>query len=712
MGSIGTFGSFTTALLGMYTSQHGLSVTGNNISNINTPGYTRQSLDQISLSMSGPDRYAQRNNVKIGNGALAVGVSQLRDPYLDIRYRSEAASVGATSKRLDILNSIAMVLDEIGAGDDENGIISAQFSDLLKTLQNLSDQTNQGEYDTQVRSSASALATLFNSAATELEEVYNSTVTHFKQDLTAVNEILSNIRDLNVSIRKCDLHGDPGLELRDERNRLIDELSEYVKIDVTYTEEDIGMGMTIEKLSIRLANANPDATVSTDSSLLVDGVYATQIELPEKVAELNPNYDPKDPATGGPYMGPNGPVDDIAQANQVDNDNFLLSLTKLYDTAGREWYSQSKPTVTKLADKAAFDAAQAAVLADPNYNPVNQSIDDGKGSRTIYSFSEKQITDTDGNVIGTEYYQSVTVEKYTLPVALDDNDLYGSLQSSREMLTESGEFASAGYINSVDERASSKRGIRYYQRSLDLLANKVATLFNEANNGYMTDEDGNYVTASGDAIELPGGGKINKYIPLTADQQAALGKPLQEYLAENGGYQPEGAGNLFSNHGSSDDADNITAANISIAYKWSNSDVKLIASYIRPNSTGETSSTANENILHFRALMEGNFDYIPSDILENASDIPMFHGSFAGMMNNIEGILGNDQRSTQIQVNSYAVRAVEVDTGRDSVSGVDLNDEAANLIRYQKAYTAACRLMTTLDEALERLISNTGIVGR
>ena len=55
---------------------------------------------------------------------------------------------------------------------------------------------------------------------------------------------------------------------------------------------------------------------------------------------------------------------------------------------------------------------------------------------------------------------------------------------------------------------------------------------------------------------------------------------------------------------------------------------------------------------------------------------------------------------------------IQIDTNRDGVSGVDLNDEAMNMMQYQKAYTAACRLMTAVDEALDRLINNTGIAGR
>ena len=75
-------------------------------------------------------------------------------------------------------------------------------------------------------------------------------------------------------------------------------------------------------------------------------------------------------------------------------------------------------------------------------------------------------------------------------------------------------------------------------------------------------------------------------------------------------------------------------------------------------------------------------------------------------------VLGNDRRSTNVMLNTYYASAVELDTGRDSISGVDLNDEAMNMIQYQKAYSAACRLMTAIDETLDRLINNTGLAGR
>ena len=107
MAVIGTFGSFTAARLGIYASQATLNVTGNNIANINTKGYTRQRMDLVSLHSAGSARYHNSFNLDIGYGVLTESVSQLRDPFLDIRYRDEAANVGAYEEKLKLLQQLS-----------------------------------------------------------------------------------------------------------------------------------------------------------------------------------------------------------------------------------------------------------------------------------------------------------------------------------------------------------------------------------------------------------------------------------------------------------------------------------------------------------------------------------------------------------------------------------------------------------------------------
>lgn len=639
MSTVGSFGTFTTARLGIYAAQKALAITGNNIANINTKGYTRQKLDQVSLRLGASDRYSAKYDTKVGNGVRCIGVSQMRDPYLDIRFRTESSKLGALDAKMSGLEDISAILDEVGMGDDEHGIIYAQLENLKTALNNFNDHAGEKEYETQVREAASALTSLLNSAAKSLKEVEENTVDKLHSEVENVNSILNRIRDLNSAIRKSDIHGDNALEMRDERNLLIDELAEKMKIDVIYTEEDIGAGLKVEKLTIKLANANPDPKVETDSSTLVDGVFATQFSI-----------------------------------DQVEK-------TAVFED-GKEYF------VDEEGNKV-FDKNLAAKVDDEYYRMTIDALKDKNG--TVLKTREP-----DPAAAG----QYKTVE--SKPVALDDNDLYGALQSIRELLTEEGEFASKDEIDNIDEDAAIKRGIPYFQKSLDLIARKIATEFNKANNDFLANEKGNYIKADGTEI-LYNGQPINRYDDLTDAEREQRFSDLEGW----GGVKM--GGNLFSNRGDGDDAKDITAANISIALSWADGVVHLERSFTQPKLLDDIASTDNDNIRHMISLMDKTMDYNPREIQPDAQSEHLFRGDFSEMFNNMNSVLANNMHSTNTILNTSYIAYTDLDMGRDSVSSVDLNDEAMNLMQYQKSYAAACRLMTTLDDVLDKLINGTGV---
>lgn len=534
-----TFGSFGVARLGIYAAQKGLDVTGNNITNISTPGYTRQRLDQVSLISSVSDKYFNQNMTRVGQGVLTTGVSQLRDPGLDLIYREAQADLGACGGKLKGLGSLASILDEVGKGDGEqdDGVILSQLNDLRDLISKAVTNGIQG-YDSLIRESASALCTYLNSTAKKLENLQGTYETYLDQDIQKVNDILKNIQNLNTSIRDADIRGDDALELRDSRNMLLDELSQYMDIDVKYTMEDLGAGFMVEKLTVTLGTGKQNT--------LIDGEYAAKIgRLPKK-------------------------------------DNYNIQLYALRDADGKK----------------------------------------------------KNDKDTD--------------------VALGDNDLYGSLQARREMLTESGEYTTQDTVNNVDKNAAVKRGIPYYRHALDSLARELAAEMNTLNN------------------------VKNVNIP--------------------------GMGNLFSigsdtNNTADAKGQGITAANISVSKGWREGSISMIPSQDPGASSGDTS-----NLAAFLSLFEKTVKFDPKTLVGDAVGSP-YEGTFEDMLLHIQSTLAEDQMSTSSVYNNYAITANEIYTDRDSLSGVDLNDEAANLMVYQKAYTAACRLMTTLDEALDSLLA-------
>lgn len=921
MSTMGTFDAFTSARLGIYAAQHGLRVTGNNVSNINTVGYTRQRLDQVSFKAGAYDRYRSQLDNHVGSGALVMSINQVRDPYLDVRYRNVSADVGYHDKMLDGLNHIQSILDEVGEGEDAgdnekgDGILHAQIQDLRDKLLAFAKEPTVSNNNL-VRTSASILCGLFNDYARRLDTLYQETVEDFNSEVTEINECLTNIRDLNREIRDCEIYGDNALELRDERNRQIDALSHYLHIKVIYTEEDVGCGQKVEKLSIYLDDENPDPKMRTDDSMLIDGVYGAQLTVPEERVVLNPYFgsdiaglegvkdflyltdqplaDPNDPtkflylledgktvasfAAGDPDIPETAKAimkgtNFVEDADKVDNDIFAVEISKLLDVNNKEWterksqYEEVAKEILEAAnnlpkgttgapntlaegwtkvenptkavykfnlkastggwdnvkeitiggqvvditgidiqDPAALAALVAPKLTDPDYDitadadgnlvytaktegrvgvsgpakapkgPIfTPGTGDAANARITINMGERNlgteavlkppdtvtVTDPDtGEDAITSYQQFngvwnkvITTVKHTHEVALDDNDTRGSLQAVRELLTENGQFTTKDTVANVDENAASKRGIPYYQKTMDLLAREFAKQYNQLNQGYAVDHDGNYlmdtgkVDADGKPVyqELPDctspltywvdadgnfagfadpgttGAKevtatLNRDMSASAKEAydahyKANGFPggTEEYLKTNGIFM---GGPLFSTRNDNNETEGITAANISISQGWMDDVFGLVPKYELLFNGDLDHSTQDTNALHMVTMIDKGLVYNPRDIVADAVSGSMFTGDFDDMFSRINTVLGQDIRANQIDLNNSYIQQVEIDTNRDGVSGVDLNDEAMNMMQYQKAMNAAMRLMTVVDEVLDRLINNTGVAGR
>ena len=663
---MGTFGSFTTVRLGIYSAQKGLDVTGNNITNINTEGYTRQRLNQVSLIPSAVDRYSSTYSNRVGQGSLIAGITQLRDPGLDISYRKATSDVGSANAKLDGLNSLAKILDEVGKGDleQDDGVILNQLNDIRDLISQAIASGGSSTYNDLIRSSADALATHFNSYANSLTNLQGTYETKLNQQIDEINDKLTQIRDLNLSIRDADLRGDPGLELRDQRNLLLDELSEYMDIDVTYSQEKVGPDTYVEKLTVTLANG--------DKNTLVDGLYASKLGVDNSGnyginlyalrnadgEKKNPNdTDPLTLAEGDLY-GSIQSIRDIltgkgeyattpeslkaALHSGIQNINDILSQiqalnTTIYGGGDADTISQAKTDreqlLTQLNDYVGINYTENGNTFTITLASNNQTILDGTGAKPF------------GTV------QDPTTKTYSITVdgtQLNDGDISGTL----EYLQDS---ANSPADTDINPGASSIRGIPYYQMALDNLAYEFATEMNKLNN-----------------TGLEGSGNLFSIGSDTNDASAidANGKPIR-----------------------------ITASNISVSKGWDNQSI-----FIQTTDSAYAPSGDTSQLSKFLDLFSKDLNFEPGDVNVGAGGDP-FNGTFEDMLLKIQSTLAEDQMSTDAILNNYTVTMGDLYVDREGVTGVDLNDEASNLMVYQKAYTAACRLMTTLNEALDSLIN-------
>lgn len=242
-----TFSGFNTALSALQANQKRLDITGQNLSNMNTAGYTRQQLEASSLNYTNPiSHYSNGNETAVGFGVSMDRVSQIRDPYLDIQYRSQSADCSYTNRLQTALNSLSKVLDETTI----SGIRKA-FDDVLSTLTSMQDPAKVSDpiYESELRTKMQSVCNLFNQASRQITQAEQNEFQRLtgegsseQGDVQKINDILRQIGDLNVQIKRNQVAGHPSLELQDQRNLLLDELSGYIPIETRYYKDDAHSG--------------------------------------------------------------------------------------------------------------------------------------------------------------------------------------------------------------------------------------------------------------------------------------------------------------------------------------------------------------------------------------------------------------------------------------------------------------------------------------
>ena len=237
-----TFAGFTTAVSALQANQKRLDITGHNLSNMNTPGYTRQALQVSSVNYTNPiSHYMNGSEVAVGFGVHMDKVTQIRDPYLDIQYRNQMDKSGYTDAMQATLDRLSDVFDETSI----QGIHQA-FLDIRSTLENQHDPSKVHDpiFEAELRSRMQTLTNLLNDAYRQVEEAekveyskLDGRGTNEQGSVEQINEILRQIGGLNRQIKQNQIFGQQSLELMDERNLLLDKLSSYIPIEVTYYKD-------------------------------------------------------------------------------------------------------------------------------------------------------------------------------------------------------------------------------------------------------------------------------------------------------------------------------------------------------------------------------------------------------------------------------------------------------------------------------------------
>ena len=225
-----TFYGFEMARTALSASQKNIDITGQNIANINTPGYSRQ---RVNLSSVGPGginwRFALHPAEMVGLGVNVDSIRRVRDQFLDMRFRREFSENSRLAVKLDVLGYVESNIDEfIG----ESGTLHSIVVDFQNAFQNLHLNADDVEFMTMTRSAAEKLVYTSRTIAGRIQEITEHTYEQLDIIKKDINRIAQALGDVNKEIRNQFLLGGVSNELLDERDLLLDQLSAYGDVTV------------------------------------------------------------------------------------------------------------------------------------------------------------------------------------------------------------------------------------------------------------------------------------------------------------------------------------------------------------------------------------------------------------------------------------------------------------------------------------------------
>lgn len=217
-----TFSGLSTALSSLIAQRQALEVSGQNIANANTVGYTRQRADLTSVeALSAPTLYSTGSGV--GNGTRLTGISRLGDMFLDARLRSETSSSSFQAAQATALSRLESTLTEPA----DTGV-SAALAKFWTGWQDVGNTPDDTAARTVLLGNAAALTSQISTGYRAVETQWNQLRTELGTVVTDVNTTATAVADLNEQIRSILVSGGSANELVDQRSQLVTTLSGLV----------------------------------------------------------------------------------------------------------------------------------------------------------------------------------------------------------------------------------------------------------------------------------------------------------------------------------------------------------------------------------------------------------------------------------------------------------------------------------------------------
>jgi len=233
------FSALSSAKLGLLAQQLAIEVTGQNIANVETEGYSRQDVTFEANTPRHAIKYGSMH--QIGTGVRVAGIERAHDQFLFEQIMDEGDLTGSTEVKKDIFEQLEVLFNE-GSGRSLNDALSSFFASIHDLATNARGMSERAD----LVSKAEHLASTFNQTGKQLFTIQRNIDATIETEVVEINSLTTQIGKLNESIHANEPASQyKANDLRDNRDRLVKELSK--KIDIQLIEEsDNQIGLTLK----------------------------------------------------------------------------------------------------------------------------------------------------------------------------------------------------------------------------------------------------------------------------------------------------------------------------------------------------------------------------------------------------------------------------------------------------------------------------------
>ncbi|MFC2728741.1 MAG: flagellar hook-associated protein FlgK [Centipeda sp. (in: firmicutes)] len=251
-----TFAGLNTMVRGIQNNQLSLDTTGHNITNASTEGYSRQRVDSAATNYQ--ERPSLYGGVYVGGGVDVVALNRARNIYADKQYWSENSAQNLYQTYKTNYDKVETVFND----SKKTGVLNA-MQQFYSSWVNLSDYASDSASRTSVITKGNNLIDRIKTAAKQMQVQITSQYDEMRIQVGKVNSLTKEIARLNKNIMFAETNGGKANDLRDQRDLLVDKLSEITNVNVyeeangQYTVVSNGMSLVQRESSLTLEMSPP-----------------------------------------------------------------------------------------------------------------------------------------------------------------------------------------------------------------------------------------------------------------------------------------------------------------------------------------------------------------------------------------------------------------------------------------------------------------------